>query len=81
MNIRKSDIHIHGPDIHIHGPNIHIYVGVMDMAIYELKNKKSYSSWNSMNHAMNSVNCNARIFGVTERIIGGRDAPSLIWAA
>ena len=39
MNIHKSDIHIHGPDIHIHGPNIHIYVGVMDMAIYELKKK------------------------------------------
>ena len=35
MNIRKSDIHIHGPDIHIHGPNIHIYIIFMDMAIYE----------------------------------------------
>ena len=36
MNIRKSDIHIHGPDIHIHGPNIHIHIIFMDMVLYEL---------------------------------------------
>ena len=36
MNIRKSDIHIHGPDIHIHGPNIHIHIIFMEMAFYEL---------------------------------------------
>ena len=28
-----------------------------------------------MNHAMNSMNCNARIFGVTERMIEGGDLP------